>query len=50
MPRFSPAKRFRPVSRVDGCRLCPKALKGALLIPVRFSNFQAQAYTGDYQK
>jgi hypothetical protein len=50
MPRFSPATGFRPVSDAGGYRLCPKALTGALLIPVRSSNFQAQAYTGDYKK
>jgi hypothetical protein len=50
MPRFSPVSGIRPVLHTCGFRLCPKACKVALLIPVRFCNFWAQAYTGDYKK
>jgi hypothetical protein len=50
MPRFSPVPGIRPVPRTGRSRLFPKASMAALLIPVRFSNFWAQAYTGDYKK
>jgi hypothetical protein len=50
MPRFSPVAGFRPVLNTGRNRLCPKTFKAALLIPVRFCNFWAQAYTGDYKK
>jgi hypothetical protein len=50
MPRFSPVSSIRPVLYTGSLRLCPKACIAALLIPVRFCNFWAQAYTGDYKK
>jgi hypothetical protein len=50
MPRFSPLSGIRPVPRKGQYRLFPKASIVAVLIPVRFCNFCAQAYTGDYKK
>jgi hypothetical protein len=50
MPRFSPLSGIRPVPHKGDQGLFPKACIGAVLIPVRFCNFWAQAYTGDYKK
>jgi len=50
MPRFSPLSGIRPVLRKGQYRLFPKASMVAVLIPVRFCIFWAQAYTGDYKK
>jgi hypothetical protein len=50
MPRFSPLSGIRPVSYKREFRLFPKACMAATLIPVRFCNFRAQAYTGVYKK
>jgi len=50
MPRFSPLSSIRPVLQKGNYRLFPKVCFGAVLIPVRFCNFWAQAYTGDYKK
>jgi hypothetical protein len=50
MPRFSPLSGIRPVPKKVDHRLFPKACIGAVLIPVRFCNFWAQAYTGVYKK
>jgi hypothetical protein len=49
MPRFSPLSGIRPVLQKGDHRLFPKACFGAVLIPVRFCNFWAQAYTGVYK-
>jgi hypothetical protein len=50
MPRFSPVSAIRPVPHTGPSGLFPKACMAASLIPVRFSKFWAQAYTGDYKK
>jgi len=50
MPRFSPLSGIRPVLQKGDHGLFPKASMMAVLIPVRFCNFCAQAYTGDYKK
>jgi hypothetical protein len=50
MPRFSPLSGIRPVPQKGDFGLFPKACIVAVLIPVRFCNFWAQAYTGDYKK
>jgi hypothetical protein len=50
MPRFRPVFAIRPVPHRAQFRLFPKACMAPLLMPVRFCNFCAQAYTGDYKK
>jgi hypothetical protein len=50
MPRFSPLSGIRPVLQRGDPGLFPKACIGGVLIPVRFCNFWAQAYTGVYKK